>query len=181
VPLAPLLGLVVAAGLAPAEASTFRHLSLEELALTSDAVVQVEVLDLRSDWSPDRKDIRTWAEVKVVRALEGDLAPGDTLTVVEVGGTVGDLTMQAAGFPQFVEGAQLLVFLTHWEDASRDWRVSGYGQGFYEVVREAGVDRLYPAAVQGNGPRTTGVTLDVVVPRGTRVEDLAASLSSIRR
>ncbi len=177
-----LLAALAGAVASSAEASTFRPISFGELVHSSEAVVQLKVVSTRSAWTsgPD-PDLRTWAEVEVVRSLDGDLAAGDTLTLVEVGGRVDDYSVQAIGFPQLVAGVELVVFLTRWADGSGDWRVSQYGQGFYEVVREEGRELLFPAPLQGGAPGRTEVTLDTVVPRGTRVDDLAVAIRSVRR
>lgn len=175
------LGLATLAG-APADASTFRRITLPELVEDSVAVVQVRVLSTHSAWTlSSEPDLRTWADLRVVRSLDDTLAVGDTLTVAELGGTVDDYTVQAVGFPQLVVGDELVVFLTRWRGDSTDWRVAGYAQGFYQVVHEATGDALVPGRLQGTAPGSDDLAEETVVPRGTRIDDLARAVRGLRR
>lgn len=181
--LAPLAAIGLLAWAAPAQATSFKEISLSELVHSSVAVAQVKVLSTQSAWTPEpTNDMRTRAELQIVRSLDGDLGAGDLITVVEMGGTVEDYTVQAIGFPEFRTGDQLVVFLTHWPNAEREWRVAGYGQGIYEVVRDKkGKDALVPAPVQGHAPGTLELLRDTVVPKLMQVDDLASTIREIRR
>lgn len=165
-----------------ADASTFRQISFGELMESSVAVAQVKVVSTQSGWTMgERPDIRTWATVEVLRSLDGDLQTGDTLTIQELGGSVGGETAQAIGFPTFAHGDQLVVFLTHWPGTD-DWRVAEYGQGIYQVIRDAqGQDRVIPGLVQGGGPRSVLSPAETVVAPHTRVDELIQSIRAARR
>ncbi|MCB9688965.1 MAG: hypothetical protein H6735_28240 [Alphaproteobacteria bacterium] len=164
-----------------ADASTFRQITLPELLSDSVAVVQVRVVSTHSAWTlSESSDLRTWADLEVVRSLDGDLKAGDTLTVAELGGTVDDYTVQAIGFPQFVDGDELVVFLTHWTGDSHDWRVAGYAQGFYQVVHRPDGDALVAGRLQGTRPGREDV-IERLLPHLTKVDALASTIHDIRR
>jgi hypothetical protein len=135
---------------APASASQFQPIALSELVAGSDAVVQLRVVSTTAAWEQNGRLLVTTAEVQVVRALRGPRVPGETFTIREVGGTVAGYTVDALGFPQLVAGDELVVFLTRWPDGTP--RISAYGQGFYQVVRTDGVERLVPGPTQGERP-----------------------------
>lgn len=165
----------------PAEASTFRRISFEELVNTSVAVVQVRVLDTESAWMDIGTGyIATTAHLEVVGSLDGDFQVGEELFVREAGGLVDGYTTQAIGFPQFNAGDELVIFLTHWEDETVDWRVNQYGQGIYEVVHTSSGDRLVSAFVQGDRPYRGELPAETLVAPMTPVVDLAAAISNVR-
>ena len=167
--------------MSPAEASTFRRISFDELVDASVAVVQVRVLDTESAWTGIGTGyIATTAHLEVVRSLDGNFQVGEELFVREAGGTVDGYTVQAIGFPQFNPGDELVIFLTTWEDETQDWRVAGYGQGIYEVVHKPGGDQVVPAFLQGERPNLREVPSETLIPPMTRVSDLARAVSNFR-
>lgn len=163
----------------PAEASTFRRISFAELVASSDAVVQVRVLDTETAWTANGY-IATTAHLEVVRSLDGNFQVGEQLFVREAGGTVDGYTQQAIGFPQFDPGSEMVMFLTVWEDETADWRVSGYGQGIYEVQHKADGDVIIPGYVQGERPNLRETAGETLIAPNTRVADLARAISSLR-
>lgn len=126
---AALAALIVASAL-PAGASTFLAMSPAELTSQSDAVVTGEVIQVESFRDTTGRTVVTQAMIQV-----DDVVVGDAPTVVMVetfGGTVGDYTVVAHGFPQFDQGDRLLVFLDQQEDGTA--RVVGYRLGQYRVI-----------------------------------------------
>jgi hypothetical protein len=177
------LSLLALAVFSPAEASTFRRISFQELVEQSDGVIQVKVLDTTSEWtSPGNGTgyIATTAHLEVIRSLDGNFLPGDELFIREAGGTVDGFTVQAIGFPQFDPGAEYVIFLTTWQDETSDWRVSGYGQGIYEVQHRQGGDEIIPAYVQGESPSVRSTAGETLIAPRTRISDLARAISNVR-
>lgn len=141
-----LLSLVAVAALAalPLSASTFIAMDEGELLASSQAVVQGEVLDVRSFWNDDRTAIVTEARVLVDELLAGE-APS-VVVVKTFGGQVGDYAILAHGFPTFQAGEQVLLFLAADGD---DYRVAGYRLGQYRI-RDSAKGRLaVPALEEG--------------------------------
>jgi hypothetical protein len=62
------------------------------------------------------------------------------------GGTVGDYTVEAHGFPKFAVNDHLLLFL---QNANETAEVTGYRQGQWRIVNEKGVQMAVPTVDGG--------------------------------
>jgi hypothetical protein len=182
-PTSLLTALLAAGSLGEAEASSFRRITFDELVTSSLSVVQVRVVETESFWySGAQAYISTNAELEVVRSLDGGFQPGDRLTVREAGGAIDDFVVQAIGFPQFVQGDELVIFLSAWEDGSGDWRVNHYGQGFWRVTKDQnGAEVLVPGPVQGLRPDQSETHPEPVIEPLTPVRALAERVASYWR
>ena len=139
-----LLSLVAVAILValPLSASTFIAMSETELLAGSQAVVQGKVLDVRSFWNDDRTAIVTEARVLVDELVAGE-APS-VVVVKTFGGQVGDIVIEAHGFPTFQAGEQVLLYLSPDGD---DFRVTGYRLGHLRI-RDTAKGRLAVPTVE---------------------------------
>lgn len=90
-----------------ASATTARALSLSDLAASSEVVVRGQVEGTEAEWHGEY--IVTRATLRVDECLAGDC--GETVEVVQVGGTVGDITMEVAGSHLLDAGDEVVVFL----------------------------------------------------------------------
>ena len=63
--------LLVALAVMPAQAVTVVPLSFEELVRQSSSVVYARVLDVRGQWSDDRRRIDSLVTVEVIKGLKG--------------------------------------------------------------------------------------------------------------
>jgi hypothetical protein len=162
-----------------AHASTFERITLTELVASSEAVVQIRILDTESRWDVQRNLIETFADVEVARTLRGPLSAGELLTLKEVGGEVDGYHQSAIGFPSLTAGDNLVVFLTHWDDGS--WRIQGYGAGTYRVVTEKGTGKhlLIPGPVQDQPGNVAFAPEAPVAPR-TAVDALSHTLATLK-
>lgn len=124
-----LLALAALAIALPAEASTFLAISREELVSQAEAVVLGRVVEVSSFWNREHTAILTEATFEVEDTVVG-VAPA-YLTLRTFGGRVGDLRIEAHGFPRFVLGEKLLLFLEPEQDGAH--KVLGYLQGQYRV------------------------------------------------
>ena len=139
---------------------------LSELVQKSDTIVAGEVLDLRSAWTADRREIFTTVTLRTERRLKGG---GRDLVRFRVpGGTVGDTRMTATHSAQFVVGERALVFLTG--ASGRLPRVTAGEAGKRHLrTDEDGSDRILPGfALAESEPRGIG---------STTLDDLADALS----
>ncbi len=83
--------------------------SLDSLVERSDTIVAGEVLDMRSSWSTDRREIFTTVTLRADRRFKGG---GRSLVRFRVpGGTVGDTRLTVTHSPVFAVGERALVFL----------------------------------------------------------------------
>jgi len=96
-------------------ASIVMALDLPELVRQADHIAIVDVVSVRSAWDAAGSRIFTTVDVKVVERWKGgtDAAgkAAEHLTIVQPGGTVGDISMTIAGLSTFSEGERAVVFL----------------------------------------------------------------------
>lgn len=131
----------------PATASTFIALDLESLVTRSDAVVQGEVVQVDSFWDAEGRVIVTEARVVIEETITGESAK--EITVKTFGGTVGDYTVEAVGFPRFAAGDRVVLFVNQRHGADDSIRVTGYQQGHYRIKAQQGVEMAVPTLDQG--------------------------------
>ena len=167
-----------APGGAPQEEPPFRNPyawpSLAELVERSESIVAGEVLDLRSAWTADRREIFTTVTLRTERSFKGN-----TRNLVRFripGGAVGDTRMMATHSPQFRVGERALVFLTG--ASGRLPRVTSGEAGKRHLRTDGdGADRILPSFVReasgGAGARFD--TLDELA------DALAGPLSALAR
>ena len=133
-------------------ATVLVHKDFADLVDEADRIVVGRVLSTAGQWDASGRFIRT----DVSMAVEENLIGGGPAEFVlrTPGGRIGDEGQLAHGAATFVEGTQVLVFLTTWEDGTP--KVLGYAQGkadvFYDVDGRA---RL-------RGGRVDGRTLESV-------------------
>ncbi len=157
--------MIVAAVLLPsasARASIVRAASLAELTTVADRVVVGEVLSVRSDWNREHTRIFTFIEVQVAELWKGSPCQNGKLTIVQAGGSVGDLETRVHGQAEFSEGDRAVLFLRGRDDAST---VLGLGQG----VRPLAFDDKAKRWMVLGGERSAAVIKDAggrLVPAG---------------
>ena len=88
----------------------YAGLSLDDLVERSDTIVAGEVLDMRSSWSADRREIFTTVTLRPDRRLKGRAR--SLVRFRTPGGTVGDTRLVVTHSPVFAVGENALVFLT---------------------------------------------------------------------
>jgi hypothetical protein len=123
----------------PAHASLVLALDLPTMVTRADHVAVVDVMSVRSDWDAKHEQILSTIDLMVVESWKGGDAPASHFTIVQPGGTVGDLTQTVHGMTRFVAGERAVVFL-----AGRPERaaVVGMAQGKRIVRREVGSGRF---------------------------------------
>jgi hypothetical protein len=134
--------LTVAAGLLlvalNVHASLFEPVGDRQLVCESTDVVRGTITHVQAAWDDARTAIWTTATVRVDEVIRGTSTPGAELRVKEVGGTVGDYTIKAEGFPTFQQATETVLLLRPWEDEPGTYRVWGYGRGLFAVDRGPG-------------------------------------------
>jgi hypothetical protein len=137
-------GLVAASAVASttAHASILMALDLPELVRQSQHIAVVEVASVRSAWDERHERIYSTIELKVIESWKAGApmagVPADRLTIVQPGGTVGDISMTVTGLGSFAQGERTLVFL---RGPANRAQVVGMTQGKRPVRFEAGSKR----------------------------------------
>lgn len=128
-------------------ASTFVAYDSRAMVDNSERVVQGRVIGVESFWNEDGRLIVTEATVRVSDTIVGTSTA--LVTVRVPGGTVNDLRVEAAGFPSFAAGQDVILFLSS-SDRGNFQRVVGHQQGHFEVVeRNDGVSLAVPQIDEG--------------------------------
>jgi len=156
--------LLVSAG--TANASIMLALDLPDLVKQADHIAVVDVASVRSDWDEKHERIYSTIELSVVETWKSNANNGSTptrLTIVQAGGTVGDMSMVVMGMSTFVPGTRSLVFLRgkanraqvvgmaqglrplSFEAASKRWMVSPPSLSQVKLVRATGSATTTPA------------------------------------
>ena len=124
----------------PLSASQFVKLPFDQVARESAYIVRGDVVQVWSAWDDAHEVIFTYATIRVNRYF-GEATGPDTLVVREAGGTVGDYTQEAIGFPMLRRGEQVVLLLSQWE-GSNDFRMHAFNQGKYLVREREGIEVL---------------------------------------
>jgi hypothetical protein len=161
------LGLLLLVLALPAAASQFIRAPFDQVARESALIVRGTVEQTWTAWDDAHEVIFTYANVRVTRYF-GEATGPDLLVVREAGGTVGDYTQEAIGFPAIRNGEQVVLFLSKWEGGA-DYRIHAFNQGKFLVRDRDGVEVLYEDPVkQGEGR----LERDRFTAREHAVEDL---------
>jgi hypothetical protein len=141
--------LLAALAAVPTRAVTVVPLSFEELVRQSSSVVYARVIDVRGQWTEDRRRIDSLVTVEVIKGLKG--AATAELTVTVPGGQVGRYLNVMPGAPSFARGDLAVLFLT-----ARGPRLpvtTGFTQGIYRVMRDSasGAAMVAPPALESSG------------------------------
>lgn len=139
------------AAVAPLSAVTVVPLSFSQLTGTSTAVVHARVVDVRGQWTADRRGIESLVTVDALGYLKGDL--GARVLVRVPGGEAGGLVNIIPGMPRLATGDHVVLFLTG--VAPGIPVVTGTTQGVFRVTTDprSGGLMVIPPAVSAAGPQ----------------------------
>jgi hypothetical protein len=168
-------------GVSPVQASLVMALDLPTMVTRADQVAVIDVVSVKSDWDANHEQILTTIDMVVVESWKGGAAPGTHMTVVQPGGTVGDLTQTVHGMTRFVPGERAVVFLAGRPEHAA---VVGMAQGKRLVRRDAGSGRMLVHAPDKAGAtfiRTTpaSATAPVFDLRARPLEDLRTEVRNL--
>ena len=110
----------------PVAAAPLSYLSLEDLALRSEACVLGRVVEARTHWNEAGTLIVTTFTLDVEETLSGSPNTGP-LELHRLGGELDGLTLGYTGMPRLEIGERAVVFLR--ERPGTTWTVSGLRQG----------------------------------------------------
>ncbi len=126
-----------------ADASTFRALSVQQLARASRACVVARVLQTESHWDSTRgkRVIVTDTRLAVEERIGGVLEDAEII-VRTLGGQVGDIGQIAHGEAVITRKSPGVLFLAAVPGVVGILRVTGMAQGHYSIAEQEGVPRL---------------------------------------
>jgi hypothetical protein len=106
-----------------------RGFTTGDMVRESQAVVRGVVANRQGVWNTAHTRIYTDSQVRVIEVLAGDVSTPE-ITVRQIGGTVGDVSMTVAGVAPIQTGEEVLLFLR--TDGERYYLV-GMAQGKFAV------------------------------------------------
>ena len=115
--------------------------TFESLVSRANTIFVGEVTNVRSEWiaTPNGRAITTRVTFKVEDVWKG--AAGAMTQLEFLGGTVGEMTMEVVGMPQFREGQRSVLFVSG--EAKSASPLVGFYYGRLRIERDInGVDRL---------------------------------------
>jgi len=172
--------LVTLIGPPAARASLVQALDVGELARRADHITVADVIYVRSAWDDEHHKIYTTVELQVVESWKGNDAPASRITIVQPGGTVGDITMVVFGLSRFVPGERALLFL---RGSPSQAGVVGLTQGKRPMRRDTATGGWLV-----EGPDRSGVKLVAPAPKApltpskspAPIDDRSRSLDEMR-
>jgi len=167
-----LVAALILAFATPVSALVLQRFSLADLVARSVAVVRGVVRGSEARWDADHARIHTTWKVEVSEAVYG-AERGQVLSVITLGGRVGDVVQQVPGNVRLSEGEDVFLFLVPNGDAHS---IAGTSQGKYTVVPgpAGGSARLVRDPAAAGSALTDGPTLDEM---RTRVRALAKGVT----
>ncbi|HVV16226.1 MAG TPA: hypothetical protein VHH90_03410 [Polyangia bacterium] len=167
----------------PARATLIVALDLPAMVARAERIAVVDVVSVQAAWNARHERITTAVQLSVVESWKGSLEPGTRLTVLEPGGTVGDVTTTVDGMPRFVPGERTLVFLHGPPDRAT---VVGLTQGKRPLRRDPGSGRWWvrgPDRAAADfvrlGPASPTAAPPVVDSRERPLEELRAQVQAL--
>lgn len=119
------LALVLVWAPTTSRSTTIELRPLAQMATEAQTIVHARVLAVAPAYEQDQR-IWTTYTLEVIEGLKPDLAAGSRLTIKQVGGTVGEHTLEAVGFPHFQQGDEVVLFLKDfgagWQSVMNAWQ-----------------------------------------------------------
>jgi hypothetical protein len=113
------------------EASMVEKFTLEKMVQKSSKIVIGRCLSTESRWNEKKTLILTYSTFAVDEDLKGQ--SNGVITVVTIGGTVGEITQAVAGMPQFKANQEALLFLE--PSKKGNWQTLALSEGHFQIIR----------------------------------------------
>jgi hypothetical protein len=155
----------------PADATVLAPVDLVQIATEASAIVHGRVAVVTSEWREDRRSIETVVTIRAADYLKGNLGPMVSFKVP--GGRMGPYRSIMPGAPVFLEGEEVVVFLSA-RGAPAPY-LTGFSQGVYHVV----TDGSGRQALRG-GPLLAGTAEERASGRAARPTTVAELASRVR-
>ena len=115
-------------------ATSYAKTTLKKFVETSTIIVNATVIESISSWNDAHNNIYTHTRVKIAEVYKGKDLPGE-IVIEQIGGRVGDISLEIATSPQFKVNEKTLLFLIYFNDK---WIIHSIGMGKFDLVYDAG-------------------------------------------
>jgi hypothetical protein len=109
-------------------------MDVERLTREARWVVEADVMDARSDWSPDRSQIYTYVTLRLGQRLKGTWGPA-TLRLRLLGGVADGIAMILPEAPVLAPGERAILFLG--PNPQTLFPTVGLAQGVFRIARDS--------------------------------------------
>lgn len=158
-----------------------------EVVASSQVIVYGRVVDVRAEWSDNRRRIDTIVTVEAASYLKGGPpdgargTPAETVTFTVPGGQLGRYKTVMIGAPEFHEGDEAILFLT--SQGSGVPHIFGLSQGLYRVRLDEQTGRrlVLPPVIQARGEAAEVVTRGDPNRRPMSLDDFATAVRAAMR
>jgi hypothetical protein len=133
-----------------AQGSQILYMSPQDLGEEAALVIRGRVQSVESYWNSRHTKIFTRTRLAVDETYKGGVRP--TIDVIQPGGVVGTVKVTVQGALQWTVGEEVLLFAE--PSGPSDFRVAGFSQGKFKIVRDAATNAAYI-----EGPPLEGVNL----------------------
>jgi len=113
--------------------------TLDQMGDNASAVVRGKVAGVRSYWNENHTKIFTETTITVEESFKGQ--PGESVRVVQLGGTVDNIRVTAHGALLWKQGEEILLFLEDYTLGT--YQVSGFSQGKFQIERDSRTGAVY--------------------------------------
>ena len=137
----------------PSAATQVLYQTIEEMGTKSAVVVQGTVASVQSYWNDNHTKIFTETTIVVDETYKGDA--GQTVQVLQLGGTVGNVRVTAHGALQWTPGEEVVLFLEPFRDGK--FQIAGFSQGKFNIVRDSRTDEVFVMRLALEGEQLIGV------------------------
>jgi hypothetical protein len=117
------------------QATPFQPISLRDLSVYADRIVQAKVTDILCVWNDDSTQINSFIRMHVIRNIIGGFDDKD-LIVMQPSGVIGGPEMPAINAPSFKIGEESILFLRPLPGRRQIYVIMGLGQGNYPVTED---------------------------------------------
>ncbi len=113
-------------------ATTVQRMNTRDLVRAADLIIIGRVITNETQSDPGPTNVRTLTRIAVGEGLKGRV--GTEITVIGMGGVVGNFAFNWPGVPRFKEGEEVLLFVER--HSSGAMLVSGLEQGRFTIVTD---------------------------------------------
>ncbi len=128
-----MIGIVVLAAATIAAATTVIPMSVEELTVASEHIVQARATQQWSEWAPNHNLILTFTRFQVINTLKGGVPA--TFVVKQLGGVVDGQRTRVSGVRYFHTNEETVLFMHPAIAKDSTYVITGLMQGNFHVER----------------------------------------------
>ncbi len=148
-----------------------KALSTEQLTALSDTIIRGEVMEVKAQWSKDRKTIYTNATITVREVIKGKSVP-ENITVQYKGGETGDTGLRVSDTAELKKGEKILLFLKTAKSRANGkiYHITGKAQGKYTIDKNGIVRKSGFTIESGQSITDNNIPIELLTDKIRRIK-----------